>query len=151
MPGKGPAPKDPSRRARHGGTGSDIHVLQVAPSGAPDLPPLRVRDEETGEFLTLDWPTPTLLWWRAWMDSPLTTQWTDIDWAFMLETARLHALFWMGDSKLATELRLRVSKMGATPEDRARLRIQFAQADEADDKREGRKPPRRHAGLKLAN
>ncbi|WP_443701391.1 phage terminase small subunit [Prescottella equi] len=32
-------------------------------------------------------------------------------------------------------MRLRVAKFGATPEDRARLRIQFAAADEADGKR----------------
>ena len=38
---------------------------------------------------------------------------------------------------MAGELRLRVAKHGATQEDRARLRITFAAADEADEKRSG--------------
>lgn len=41
--------------------------------------------------------------------------------------------------KLAGELRLRTAKFGATAEDRARLRIQYAAADEADDKRDRRR------------
>ena len=52
---------------------------------------------------------------------------------------------------MAAELRLRVAKFGATPEDRARLRIQFAQADEADSKRpEKRAGGSRREGLRLA-
>jgi hypothetical protein len=43
-----------------------------------------------------------------------------------------------GQWTLAAELRLRVAKMGATPEDRARLRITFADADEKDEKRAAR-------------
>lgn len=46
---------------------------------------------------------------------------------------------WAGDTKLAGELRLRVAKFGATPEDRARLKIQFAAADEAEDRTERRR------------
>jgi hypothetical protein len=41
---------------------------------------------------------------------------------------------------LASELRLRMAKFGATPEDRARLRIVFADADEKDEKRASRQP-----------
>ena len=40
-----------------------------------------------------------------------------------------------GQWTLAAEVRLRVAKFGATPEDRARLRMVFADADEKDDKR----------------
>ena len=39
------------------------------------------------------------------------------------------------DISVLPELRLRVAKFGATPEDRARLRMQFAEADEADGRR----------------
>lgn len=70
-----------------------------------------------------------------WADSPLSDDFTSTDWSELLDTAFLHARFWRGDIKVAGELRLRVAKFGATPEDRARLRIQFAQADEADEKR----------------
>ena len=48
------------------------------------------------------------------------------------ETALLHAQFWKGDVKLASELRLREAKYGFTPEDRARLRMQFALAPGAE-------------------
>ena len=151
MGSRGPVPKDPSRRARPNAAMAEVRVLEVRPQGAPDLPSLRIEDPETGIASIQDWPEATILWWQAWVESPLTDHWTGVDWSFMLDTAYLHARFWMGETKHAAELRLRLAKLGVTAEDRARLRIQFAQADEADDKREGRKPPRRHAGLKLAN
>jgi hypothetical protein len=72
------------------------------------------------------------MWGRA----AITETFTETDWNELLDTAVLHAAYWgEGDRKVAPELRLRVAKFGATPEDRARLRIQFAQADEADSKR----------------
>jgi len=46
-----------------------------------------------------------------------------------LDTAVLHAEFWMGDRSLAGELRLRAAKFGATPEDRARLKIAIGDPD----------------------
>ena len=70
-----------------------------------------------------------------WGRSALSEQFTESDWNELLDTAILHARLWKGDVKVAAELRLRVAKFGATPEDRARLRIQWAQADEADAKR----------------
>lgn len=57
---------------------------------------------------------------------------TATDWSFLLDTALIHARFWSGDPSVAGELRLRVAKFGATLEDRARLRIMFADADKAD-------------------
>ena len=66
-------------------------------------------------------------------ESPLSAEYTETDWSFLLDTAYLHALYWKGDFRVAGELRLRVAKFGATPEDRARLRIQFAVADNLED------------------
>jgi hypothetical protein len=54
---------------------------------------------------------------------------TDTDWDFLLDTALLHARYWEGDEKVAAELRLRVAKFGATPEDRARLRMSVGEPD----------------------
>jgi hypothetical protein len=73
-----------------------------------------------------------------WSGSELAKDFTASDWSFLLDTAVLHSLFWFGKSELAGELRLRVAKFGATPEDRARLRITFADADERDEKRAAR-------------
>jgi hypothetical protein len=65
----------------------------------------------------------------------LSVAFTATDWSELMDTTVLHAQFWSGDTKVAPELRLRVAKFGATAEDRARLRITFAHADDADAKR----------------
>lgn len=140
MAGRGPAPKDPSRRARRNKEPQPLRVIHAEPTAQPDLP------------AHMDWPQATADWWAMWAESPLSAEFTSTDWAFLLDTALLHAALWSGDSKAAPELRLRVAKFGATPEDRARLRITFAQADDADEKRGTRQPSsrERHAGLRLA-
>lgn len=114
MPGRGPAPKDPSRRARRNKDPQPRRVVAVSASPQPELP---------GSF---DWPTETRRWWETWGASPLAASFTADDWSFLLDTALLHRAVWMGDVKAAAELRLRVAKFGATPEDRLRLRVQFA-------------------------
>lgn len=129
MAGRGPAPKDPNRRARTNSDPVPLRVISVQPKGQPDLPDSR------------EWPERTRQWWAMWGASPLSRDYTETDWDFLLDTALLHAQFWgEGDTKLAGELRLRVAKFGATPEDRARLRIQFAAADEADERRTAPRP-----------
>jgi hypothetical protein len=45
-----------------------------------------------------------------------------------------HAMWEKGQWTLAAEVRLRVAKFGSTPEDRMRLRIQWADADDKDAK-----------------
>lgn len=121
MAGHGPPPKDPARKARHDSNATTVLRHEVAE--APDLPPdLR----KIGAVRN---------WWATWKASPQAETFGSTDWEFLLETAVIKAAFHEGDMKQAPELRLRVAKFGATPEDRARLRMQFAQADEADAKR----------------
>lgn len=84
----------------------------------PELPPVR------------EWPDRTLAWWETWRRAPQAAEFTATDWDFLLDTAVLHATFWEGDARVAPELRLRVAKFGATPEDRARLRLSVTQADD---------------------
>lgn len=74
---------------------------------------------------TFEWPPETLAWWETWRTSAQASKFTDTDWSFLLDTAVLHAEFWLGNRALARELRLRAAKFGATPEDRARLRIEI--------------------------
>lgn len=76
-----------------------------------------------------DWPQATLDWWQTWRTCALASTFTDTDWSFLLDTAVLHAEFWMGNRALAGELRLRAAKFGATPEDRARLKISIGDPD----------------------
>lgn len=140
MAGVGPAPKDPRRRARKNKEQAPLKLVEIEPSEQPDLPSFDIEIKVDGEIITqeFDWPEQTQRWWLMWAESPLSTDFTETDWDFLLDTARLHAAYWRGDLKLAGELRLRVAKFGATPEDRARLRIQFATADETEDKRDRR-------------
>lgn len=111
MAGRGPAPKDPSQRRRRN---ADEPVTVVKADGAehgPELP------------ADVDWPDATRDWWDIWRRSAQAGTFTDTDWSFLLDTAILHMSFWDGDRSVAAELRLRAAKFGATPEDRARLKI----------------------------
>jgi hypothetical protein len=133
MAGHGPAPKPASRRAGH--SNADVIPLRVLVAESveqPDLPDFDI--ERDGELVSFSWPAQTVAWWQMWADSPLSANFTSTDWSELLDTSILHARLWRGDHKVAGELRLRVAKFGATPEDRARLRITFAQANEAEDK-----------------
>lgn len=151
MAGRGPAPKPAERRARQN-KAPEMRVIVAQPMPQPDLPTFEV--EEDGELVAFMWPARTREWWQMWGESPLAAEFTATDWSELMDTALLHARFWRGNASLAGELRLRVAKFGATPEDRARLRITFAQADEAEDKRGTRQTAgarRRYNGLKLAD
>lgn len=117
MAGRGPAPKDPSQRRR---------------MNKPEQFEVVTADGELhGEELpdTYEWPAATLAWWKTWRSSAQASKFTETDWSFLLDTAVLHAEFWMGNRALASELRLRAAKFGATPEDRARLKIEVGNPD----------------------
>jgi len=121
MAGMGPRPKDPAKRARSNADPIPAIVLKPKYALQPDLPE------------GFPWPARTVEWWEMWRDSPQAPIFTSTDWDFLLDTALIHADVW-GNWNLdrLAELRLRVAKFGATPEDRARLRISFAQATDAE-------------------
>ena len=132
MAGRGPAPKD--NAVRRNARVVALRVIQADPAPQPDLPEFNVKITVKGEVYEkrFDWPDQTREWWKMWRESPLATEFTMNDWSELLDTALLHAALWNGDLSVMSELRLRVAKFGATPEDRARLRIQFARADVAE-------------------
>lgn len=140
MGGRGQVPKDQSLSRRTKG-GTTLRVIEVEAMPQPELPTrYKTRDDEDGTFTDIiDWPTATIEWWDMWAVSPLSAEFTQSDWEELKMAALLHAQFVEGDYKLAAELRLRTAKFGTTPEDRARLKIQFALADEAEDRSERRK------------
>lgn len=124
MAGRGPQPKAVEKRARSNADPIPVRVLPALLAEQPELP------------AGVIWPRQTLEWWDMWRDTPLSAGFTSTDWSELLDAALFHARVWgEGELKWLPELRLRTAKFGATPEDRARLRIQFAQADEADSKR----------------
>lgn len=141
MAGKGPRPKDVSKLVGHGAAkarAAGMTVYVADPVEQPELPEFDVLVEVDGELVSqrFVWPEATRRWWATWGAEPMAQDFTATDWDFLLDTALLHAKVWgEGALRLLPELRLRVAKMGATGEDRARLRITYAQADEADERR----------------
>jgi hypothetical protein len=132
MAGRGPAPKSTRSRPRDQRRTEEA-VVTVVPDGethGPELPD------------THEWPPATVDWWETWRSSPQAATFTDTDWSFLLDTAVLHAEFWLGNRMLAAELRLRAAKFGATPEDRARLKISIGEPT-AKKSPEGRLPTKK--------
>ncbi len=130
MAGRGPAPKptrtrpnDQARRDAETTTRVDDGVVR-GPELPSRMPPFVVGKGEDASVIA-DWPAQTLAWWDTWRRSPQAQGWGQTDWDFLLDTAVIHGRFWWGDLSQANELRLRVAKFGATPEDRQRLREQI--------------------------
>ena len=134
MAGVGLPPKDPSKRARRNVDTIGRTVLQFIPGEQPDLPQLTEDDPDLGRVI-IDWHPQTVEWWSMWQDAAQSDTFTATDWSFLVDTALIHHRVWSGELKWMAELRLRVTKFGVTPEDRARLRMVFADADEKDAKR----------------
>jgi hypothetical protein len=131
MAGRGPAPKDPEKRRRR--NADPIPGTVVADDGevrGPELPDFEI--ERDGELVDFVWPARTVEWWRTWRVAPQAQTFTATDWSFLLDTALLHARLWSGEASVAAELRLRVAKFGATPEDRARLRMSIGEPDKPE-------------------
>ena len=105
---------------------ASLHAVVSEPTLAPDLPEFMPDGSE--------WPDHTRVWWESWSQSPLTEDNRPEDWLDLIDCASIHGRLWQGDYKAASELRLRMARHGATREDRARLRIVFATADETERK-----------------
>ena len=140
MAGRGPAPKPADRRARANKDAVAQTVLRFERAEQPPLP-----DD-------VDWHERTRDWWSMWGRSAQAETFTATDWSFLLDTALMHHAMWSkGQWTLAAEVRLRVAKYGATPEDRQRLRIIFADAEHKEAKlpAKGRRAEKRYAGLRV--
>lgn len=117
MAGHGPAPTGDRSRAR-----DNKAVTQLVATGevrGPELPDPKVALPK-GE----KWHPQTLAFWDALRRSPLMANEDDVSWSVLLDTALMHHKMWQnGRWDFAAELRLRLAKYGATPEDKARLRV----------------------------
>lgn len=132
----GPPPKDPSKRhprAKPGKFDADKRVVVMRPND-PNRKPVR---ELPRDLLPADkdWHPATLRWWNTWAASELMADLPETDWMELEATARIHHEFMTsGKFTLAGELRSRMAKFGATPEDRMKLRISIVSAEEAERK-----------------
>lgn len=150
MAGRGPAPKDPARRVRRNADPIPMRVIQTEPVEQPAL--IEVLGE-INPMTDAPWQRATLRLWSELAEFPSTDMLQPAQWSLLARTMMLDDAFVSGDMKAATESRLQLQKFGIAPDDVARLRIQFAQADVADEQRGTRKAASvkgRYAGLKLA-
>lgn len=110
MAGRGPAPQKTVRRR----------------NARPAATVLSDDDELRGPELPndIDWHPRTQAWWAVWRRSMQAQTFTETDWSSLLDTAMVHTRMWSGAPSLASEVRIREAKFGATPEDRARLHIE---------------------------
>lgn len=123
MAGRGPAPKDPSKRRRRNAAEPETVIIPDEELRGPELPEGALGvNAKTGEII--EWHPMTVAWWQTWRESPQAQTFTATDWAFLVDTALMHHSMWAkGQWTLAAEVRLRAAKFGATPEDRARLKL----------------------------
>ena len=121
MAGRGRKPS--GRAVRRNVVPARLTVRSDGKLGGFELPAGVLGTDAAGEPIV--WHPVTVKWWDGWRASPQGVRMvTDVDWDFLLDTARMHQELWSkGRWELAAEVRLRVAKFGATPEDRARLRF----------------------------
>lgn len=128
MAGPGPPPK--AERSRPSDTArrqSEMRHVQVdGQRRGPDLPDDVLPDGQS-------WHPCTVNWWDTWRESAQAKTFTETDWTFLLDTALMHHTMWTkGRWEFAGEIRLRVGKFGATPEDRMRLKLSVDVPDSAE-------------------
>ncbi|MGH3547826.1 MAG: hypothetical protein ACRDQU_06870 [Pseudonocardiaceae bacterium] len=123
MAGRGPVPK--ARRSRKADEARrDAEMVKVATTGALAGRPLPKGVLPEGE----SWHPQTLALWAALRRSPLLADEPPLGWQFLIDTALMHHVMWSkGRWEYASEVRLRVAKFGATPEDRMRLKVRVVQ------------------------
>ncbi|MFD4699750.1 phage terminase small subunit [Streptomyces niveus] len=139
MAGHGPAPKDPKKRRRRNAPDELTTITPDDEVRGPELPDGVLGTDKDG--VLYEWHPMTVAWWQTWRESPQASTFTDTDWAFLLDTALMHTSMWSkGQWTLAAEVRLRAAKFGATPEDRARLKLKV------DEPTGGRQAPAQRPG-----
>lgn len=96
-------------------------VTDTGTLAGPELPAGVLPDGES-------WHPQTLALWQELRRSPIMQGEPGLTWAYMVDTVVLHHMMWQHqEHRFAPELRLRLAKVAATPEDRQRLKIRVTQ------------------------
>lgn len=118
MAGRGPAPA-PQRRRRNKDSTEPTVVVNAGELHGPDLPSGVLPEGQ-------EWHPQTVALWDALRRNPLLADEPELGWQFLIDTALMHHTMWSkGRWEFASEVRLRVAKYGATPEDRMRLKVKI--------------------------
>lgn len=125
MAGHGPPPAQSKRRRN----ADPVPVQTVIADGVVhgfDLPEGVLPDDQA-------WHPQTVALWEALRRSPLLAEEPELGWQFLIDTALMHHTMWAkGRWEFASEVRLRLAKYGATPEDRMRLRVKVTTPEQAE-------------------
>lgn len=126
MAGRGPAPRQ-SRSRRRDTAAREAEMATVLDDGdvhGPELPEDVLPDGQ-------EWHPQTRALWSSLRRSPLLAEESPVGWQFLIDTALVHHTMWTkGRWEFASEVRLRLSKVGATLEDRMRLKVQIKSASD---------------------
>lgn len=98
------------------------------------LPPLPAKDPYGGA-----WPVATKRAWNAWRKDPVTTQYSEADVDFALDTIFMHALMQDEPKRYASEVSKRMNDLGLTPAGKRALRFRLPQFAEAQEQVERKK------------
>lgn len=119
MAGRGPAPKAKRSRARDSAR-RDADTTTLVEDGERHGPELPLNVLPDGA----EWHPQTAALWDSLRKNPLLADESDLGWQFLIDTALMHHTMWAkGRWEFASEVRLRLAKYGATPEDRMRLKL----------------------------
>lgn len=127
MAGHGPPPKA-SRSRKRDSEAREAELTPIVDDGQLHGAPLPEGVLPDGQ----EWHPQTLALWESLRRNPLLADEPDLGWQFLIDTALMHHTMWSkGRWEFASEVRLRVAKYGATPEDRMRLKVKITtQKDE---------------------
>jgi hypothetical protein len=104
--------RDTARREAETITISDDGTLH-----GPDLPEGALPGGQ-------DWHEQTRMLWRELRQHPLLRDEPGVTWQYLIDSCALHSVMWSrGRWDLASEIRLRLAKIAATPEDRQRMKV----------------------------
>jgi hypothetical protein len=122
----GPAPKDPSTRARRNRTSTHAQLKADPSIEAPALPE-RV------------WQPMTVAWWADVWASPMAPEFDGSDKHGLFALAVLVDDFWSADDArarrdLAAEIRQQSQRFGLSPIDRRRLQWEIERSEEAQER-----------------
>lgn len=136
----GPKPIDPAKRLRT--NAPTFPSVELSTEDAPR----RARPLPGASKLT----AATRRRWRMWATSPQAALFLETDWLVLERLAKLWDAFERGDLAVASEIRLTEAKLGATTEDRLRLRWRLAEQKSGEEREQptqrkssrGRRDPR---------
>lgn len=130
MAGRGPTPKDQKLSRPRPGDG--VEVL----SSDPVTPAVMLAESYRVEELLVEFLPETREWFDAWCSSPMASKFAVTDWHRLARViAPIYDAYVRGPStKLAAELRLQETLLGATAQDRQRLRWALPAPEEAPER-----------------